>query len=308
MRTIEVILHEDDSVEVNPQRVFVGEHHAVRLAVTLSSRLSQEFDFYSISFDLMDQGRKVMTGNIYPSENDNAMAYLEQGVLYCALPGKLTACSFLRVQVEAYRQQNGKTVSVEKSRSFTIEFVDLLGGGGEEIYAFALGHMGELMDEIHAMRESLKINVLHWENIAGRPDIPEEVSNATQGLKDSLMQWWEEGLEAALSGCAVQQLSVASNGAQLLLLPGLRYHISFEEDVYQVHIKLDDTEGSPEFAQEYLFVLEPPEEGAAELALTYLSGAPVTLPDNFAPAENRRYEFNVLGSLALAASWEVDTQ
>ncbi|MDR1927514.1 MAG: hypothetical protein LBQ33_02610 [Oscillospiraceae bacterium] len=172
MRTIEVTLLEDETAQVHPQHIYMGEHSAARLAVTLNGRLLDGFDFYTLAFDLMDSGKRIPVGNIYPQtqeEDASPIAYLQEGVIYCTLPAQLTACSYIRVQVEAYQQQDGKCRRLEKSAPFLIAFEDSLGGEAQELYVHALGHMAQLMAQIDQLRQTLQINVLQWEAIEGRP-------------------------------------------------------------------------------------------------------------------------------------------
>jgi len=160
MRIIKVALHEDESVVVTPAAVYMGEHRAVRLEITLPQRLQTGFDFYTIAFDVMNAGKRIPLGNIYPKEEGTeTIAWMENGVIFCDLPDSLTHSTFVRGQVEGHREENGTCVLLEKSALFMLRFEDSIAGEGEAVSAFALGHMNELMAQINHMRETLRIKV-----------------------------------------------------------------------------------------------------------------------------------------------------
>ena len=160
MRIIKVALREDESAVVTPATVYMGEHRAVRLEITLPERLKTGFDFYTIAFDVMNAGKRIPLGNIYrKEEGSEATAWMENGVIFCDLPNQLTHSTFTRAQVEGHREENGACVLLEKSVPFVLRFEDSITGEGEALSAFALGHMNELMAQINSMRETLRIKV-----------------------------------------------------------------------------------------------------------------------------------------------------
>jgi len=153
MRIIKVVLLDDESVQRDQSIVYMGEHRAVQLQVTLPQRLCEGFDYYTLSFDQMDKGHRVPIGNIYPDEE--GLAYYQDGTIYCDLPQPLTNASFVRVQAEAHRQVDGQCVAIEKSASFVLEFEQGIAGQGEPLQSFALGHINELMAQLDAARQLL---------------------------------------------------------------------------------------------------------------------------------------------------------
>ena len=105
------------------------------------------------------------------------------------------------------------------------------------------------------------------------------------------------------AGIPVQSLAAAENDPPLVLLPGVRYRITADTDAAP-DIVLDDTEASPEFAQEFSFVLITPAGGDPQVTLRYLSESDIALPPDFAWEADTVHELNVLDGLALAARWE----
>ncbi|MCL2194794.1 MAG: hypothetical protein FWB76_02460, partial [Oscillospiraceae bacterium] len=183
MRIIKVVLLDDETVQRDQTIVYMGEHRAVQLQVTLPSRLRNGFDYYTLSFDQMDKGNRVPIGNIYPG--DAGMAYVQGGTIFCDLPQQLTSGNFVRVQAEAHRQVDGQCVAIEKSASFVLEFEQGIAGQGEPLQAFALGHINELMAQLEAARQTLE----------GIGDLDERA--LLQELKDHVTLLTNEGLESA---------------------------------------------------------------------------------------------------------------
>ena len=163
MRSIIVVLREDETAQVTPERVYMGEHCAAQLEITLPERLRGGFDYYTLCFDVMGAGRRVPLGNIYPAaeeeEEAENLAYVREGIIYCLLPEQVTQCSYVRVQVEAHVEENGRCVRLEKSAPFLLAFEDGIAGEGETLSAFALGHMNELMAQLDLMRQTLRLKV-----------------------------------------------------------------------------------------------------------------------------------------------------
>ena len=162
MRIITVTLREDETAHVTPERVYMGEHCAARLEIQLPQRLREGFAYYTLCFDMMGAGRRVPLGNIYPAaegEEPEGLAWVREGVIYCLLPGYVTHCSYVRVQVEAHAVENGHCVRLEKSAPFLVAFEDGIAGKGDVLSAFALGHMEELMARIDQMRQTLRLKV-----------------------------------------------------------------------------------------------------------------------------------------------------
>jgi len=370
MRTIKVALREDESVTVEPAVAYMGEHRALRLEISLPQRLRTGFDYYTLGFDQMDKGTRVPIGNIYPGSG--GAAYYSDGTIHCVLPGRLTHCSFVRVQVEAHRQEGGRCAAIEKSASFVISFEGGLSGDGDTLQAFALGHINEIMAQIDAARKSLETTGVDAETlrqveqlvgelaqaelsavsaelarqvqesmqgalntVAGKIDatlagldfsieideavkeafkefefdaellqelqeLKETIGTELSELQDRLMEWMEENLETALSGIGVQNVAV-SQGGTVTLLPGIRYRINILGTA--LHIVLDDTEASPEFAQEFSFVADTV-AGVPQVSLAYLSGHGIHVPPGLFADTGKIYEVNVLDSLALVAEWE----
>jgi len=163
MRSIKVELREDETAHVTPERVYMGEHCAARLEIELPRRLCGGFDYYTLCFDVMGAGRGVALGNIYPiggeGEEPEGLAHVQDGVICCLLPDQVTQCSYVRVQVEACAQENGRCVRLEKSAPFLLAFEDGIAGEGEPLSAFALGHMSALMAQLDHMRQTLRLKV-----------------------------------------------------------------------------------------------------------------------------------------------------
>jgi hypothetical protein len=207
MRNIKVALHNDESVVVKPGTVYMGEHHAVRLEVTLPKRLREDFDFYTLTFDPMDQGNRVPIGNIY--QGDEGMAYHQNGVIYCTLPAKLTNCSFLRAQVEAHRQSNGECTAIEKSASFTVAFEHGIVGEGDTLQSFALGHITQLMAQIDAAQHLLntvgEIPGLDCELVEQLRNLVRQIAQAELStISQELSQWATEKLQEMLDQLQAQ--------------------------------------------------------------------------------------------------------
>ena len=193
MRNIKVALHEDESTTVVPNVVYMGEHHAAQLEITLPQRLRQGFDYYTLSFDQMDKGNRVPLGNIYPG--NEGQAYVQNGVIFCTLPEQLTNASFLRAQVEAHRQEGGKMVALEKSALFTVQFEHGLAGQGDTLQSFALGHINKLMAQIDYARERLNEPLMDQE-------LQQLIQQITQtelaAVSDQLSNWAESTIQAAM--------------------------------------------------------------------------------------------------------------
>lgn len=294
MRTIEVALLEDESVRVEQPKVYMGEHRAAELAVTLPPRLLGGFDYYSLHFDLMDSGRQVRTANIYPGAEpgdpeaeaeDGVTAWLAGDVLHCRLPKALTSGSWLRCQAAACVQAEGKCVRIDKSAPFVIAFE---GGGGEDceqLTPYTLGQVERLLAQLDGVKNKLSID---WESLSG-----------------ALKQFVRERLAAAMAGCGAGVLTAETDGQLIPVAPGVLWRLEFAPGVTQAALVLDDSEATPDYAPEFRLRVVPPEQGAPDLSLQCVGGEPVRMPDAFQFKAGRCYELNILDRMALAASWEV---
>ncbi|MCL2495459.1 MAG: hypothetical protein FWE98_07380 [Oscillospiraceae bacterium] len=163
MRAITVVLRDDGTAGVNPQRVYMGEHRAARLEIALPQSLLEGFDYYNLCFDVMGAGRRIPLGNIYPLDEEEdgfeGLAWLENGVIFCELPEALTQSSYVTAWVEACREENGHCVHLEKSAAFTVEFTQAIAGQGDALSAVALGHMDRLMARLNRMRRTLRVEI-----------------------------------------------------------------------------------------------------------------------------------------------------
>ncbi|MDR2647727.1 MAG: hypothetical protein LBB67_06360 [Oscillospiraceae bacterium] len=216
MRTIQVTLADDESVQLDPERVYMGEHCAARLAITLPARLCAGFDYYSLCFELMGCGNAIPTGNIYPLGNadENPMAYLDGNVIFCTLPEQLTACSYLRCQVDACKQEDGTCTVREKSAPFMLIFEHSVTGEAAPFFSFALGQLPSLQAQLDKMRETLQIDVLNWDQITGRPAFTPSEDSITAGKPLFLV---EPGANDQSAQAATTQF-VAQKTAQTLQL------------------------------------------------------------------------------------------
>ena len=313
MRSITVVLHDDESVEVNPSVAYMGEHRAAQLEIILPERLREGFDYYTLAFDQMGAGRRVPLGNIYPG--DEGPAYVREGVIYCLLPGRLTHCSYLRAQVEGHKQEDGRCYALEKSAPFTIAFEDSLVGEGETLQAFALGHMSHLMAEIDAARGQLeaKAGALDGDLLDRLLDVKAQVEDAREAAEqlraewqesaDELAAWLDATLEAALEGMEAQTVTINAANATYGLRPGTRYRFTVGPTTQTLNLILDDSKASPERALEFSFTISLPAV-LPQLNLANSSGAPITLPAGFEWAPETFYEVNVVDGLALVTEWE----
>ncbi len=291
MRIIEVTLLADESVQVTQPKVYMGEHQAAELAITLPPRLSAGFAYYTLLFDMMDSGRQACTANIYPgepptdAEESGTCAWLTDGVLHCTLPRTLTTGSWLRCQVAASVQAEGACVRVEKSAPFLIAFEGGGQEGAEQLTPYTFGEVERLLAELDSIKNNLSVD---WEAMSG-----------------ALSSIIEGSMAGALAGCGAGSLTVEANGQILSLTPGVFWRLQFAPGVQQVEIVLDDSDVPADFVPEFRLRVIPPAGGAPALYLHYIGGQPVQLPDHFLFRAGRYYEFNILDRLALASSWEV---
>jgi len=184
MRAIKVALHDDGTALVTPERIYMGEHRAARLEVTLPESLREGFDYYNLCFDVMGAGKRIPLGNVYPAEEEEGLvglAWMENGEIFCELPQSLTQCSYFKAQVEACCEENGQCTRLEKSPPFKVAFEDGVAGEGDALSAMALGQMDKLMArynrmrrtlrvEIQGVREALEPTLLRAEQAAGRAE------------------------------------------------------------------------------------------------------------------------------------------
>ena len=163
MRAIKVVLLEDEQAQVTPEKVYMGEHRAARLEISLPERLRGGFDYYNLCFDVMGAGKRIPLGNIYEAgtggDEPEGLAWMEDGEIICDLPESLTQCSYLRAQVEAYCEEGGLCTRLEKSAPFVIAFEDSIAGEGDALSALALGHMTKLMAQLNRLRRTLRVQV-----------------------------------------------------------------------------------------------------------------------------------------------------
>lgn len=339
MRSIKVVLHDDESVQVTPEKVYMGEHRAARLEITLPQRLLGGFAYYNLCFDVMGSGKRVPLGNIYAADEQDAqdppaIAWMDNGEIVCELPESLTQSSFLRAQVEACMEEDGICTRLEKSAPFVLAFADSIAGEGDALSAFALDNMAKLMAQINRLRRTLRVQVrgaqeeiaplvaqaqqaaqqaeqaaeraeaLGGEAQAQWQQIQNLLQQATSQVSDQLMAWWEEGLQSALSGVCVQHITAGEGATALTLLPGVRYRIAFEPGAERLSVTLDDTEASAEFAQEFSLAVTMPDDSAPEIELMYLSGEELLLPADFVWTPGGVTELHVLDGLAAASRWE----
>ncbi|MDR1465173.1 MAG: hypothetical protein LBJ11_07750 [Oscillospiraceae bacterium] len=275
MRSIDILLRDDESVEVSPAVVYMGEHNAAQLRVALPARLREGFDYYALSFDLMDAGKRALTGNIYPAGEEGAAgdtlpgAVLADGIILYRLPEQLTAGAYLRGQVEAYRTQDGVCGSLEKSAPFLVSFAGGLAGDAEPLASFALGHMAELQAEIDRLLAALRTEIDLWTEARRR--IPTE---------DRLF-----GADGTVT-----------------LQPGIRYRLPFWPEQTGCRIFLDDT-AADETLPEFSFLL-PLGCTLTNLTLAYRSGRSICWAEGTFLQADRRYECNVLDGRAIAVGFQ----
>lgn len=205
MRIIKVVLHDDGTALVTPERIYMGEHRAARLEITLPESLREGFDYYNLCFDVMGAGKRIPLGNIYPAEEEDGfagLAWMEDGEIFCELPQSLTQCSYFRAQVEACREENGQCTRLEKSPPFTVAFEDAVAGEGDTLSAMALGHMDKLMARYNRMRRTLRV----------------EIQGVQEAIEPALLRAEQAAGEAAQSAGAAAQK--ASEALALSLTPG----------------------------------------------------------------------------------------
>lgn len=308
MRTIQVTLLEDESAAVTPAIVYMGEHNAAKLEVTLPQRLREGFDYYTLCFDQMDCGRRIPLGNIYPGEE--GAAYCKNGVIHCLLPGILTHSSYVRVQVEACKQEDGVCTLLEKSAAFTLAFEDSLAGEADTLQSFALDHMSRLMAEIDAAKDSLATQnsaidgsiVAQLLEIKGLAE--QAAAQATAAAADaeaSSERLAELEIAAGPGGLPVKNITLVAGSSTATLQPNTRYHISVNNN--NATIILDDSGCSAEFQQEFSFTAAVTSAYTSTTAvLKYLSGAEIR-PGGIVLNPGKTYECSVLDSLALTADW-----
>ena len=162
MRAITVVLHDDGTALVTPERIYMGEHRAARLEITLPESLREGFDYYNLCFDVMGAGKRIPLGNVYPSTEEDGfagLAWMEGGEIFCELPQSLTQCSYFKAQIEACREENGQCTRLEKSPPFTVALEDAVAGEGDALSAMALGHMDKLMARYNRMRRTLRVEL-----------------------------------------------------------------------------------------------------------------------------------------------------
>ncbi|MDR0531895.1 MAG: hypothetical protein LBG83_07525 [Oscillospiraceae bacterium] len=214
MRVVTVVLREDESALVTPARVYMGEHRAVRMEITLPQRLREGFDYYTIAFDVMGAGRRVPMGNIYAAQESSAegMAWMQDGVITCDLPDSLTQCSFLRAQVEAHQEEDGRCVKLEKSAPFVLAFEDSIAGEGDALSAFALGHMNELMAQLHELRATLRMKVEGADEVVD--GLLEQAGTEIAQARDQAVATVQQAVAAA-QGTASQAANAAAQSAAL---------------------------------------------------------------------------------------------
>jgi len=208
MRAIKVALLDDETAQVTPGKVYMGEHRAARLEITLPARLKTGFDYYNLCFDVMGAGKRIPLGNIYEAETNgpDVLAWLEDGTIICELPACLTQCSYLKVQVEACLERSGVTA---KSAPFQVHFEDSIAGEGDTLSAIALGHFDKLMARYHKQVRTLK----------------KEIQGAQEALEPSLQRAEQAAGDAEkAAGEAAQAALIAGQKAaealKLSLTPG----------------------------------------------------------------------------------------
>ncbi|MDR2526046.1 MAG: hypothetical protein LBC83_07720 [Oscillospiraceae bacterium] len=291
MRTVEITLTADESVQMEQPVLYMGEHQAARLAIVLPPRLQADFDYYALCFDLMDRGAQTCTGNIYPGQapgaNDpaSADAWLEGGTLYCTLPGSVTCGSWLRCQVAAYCQNEGGCTKIERSAPFVLNLTGAVQGDCSQLTPFTAAEAERVLAQLDAAKNNLAVD---W-----------------NALEFSLRQLLTEGMAAAQDGCRLGTLTAETNGQLIAVHPGKLWSLQFSPGVSQAHLVLDDSSAAADYAPEFRLRVLPPDVGAAELNITCLDGQAVRMPDWFAFRAGRCYELNILDRHALATSWEV---
>ena len=191
MRTIKVVLLDDEQAQVIPERVYMGEHRAARLEISLPARLQTGFDYYNLCFDVMGAGKRIPLGNIYEADDPSefaGLAKMENGEIICELPESLTQCSYLRAQVEACCEENGLCTRLEKSVPFVIAFEDSIAGEGDVLSSLALGHTTKLMAQLDRLRRILRVEVQGAQDVIGPlTDRAEQAADrAEQALADAL--------------------------------------------------------------------------------------------------------------------------
>lgn len=376
MRTIKVVLHDDESAQVTPEKVYMGEHRAARLEVTLPQRMREGFDYYNLCFDVMGTGKRVPLGNIYMAADETqgeqqetaGIAWMADGKIICELPESLTQSSYVRVQAEACCEAEGTCTRLEKSVPFVIRFADSIAGQGDALSALALGHMNELMAQLHRMKHTLRAQQEDAKNVLLEAvaqaeqtllDIGEQVQQQTQALVqtkvdaavgaaveasvsaalpaavgtavdtavtaavstalanissdistavsasgDQLMGWWEDGLQAALSGVCVEHIEAGAGDTLCTLSPGVRYHITFAQGAQSLALTLDDTEASSGFAQEFMLAIALPAQDCPQIETAYLSERSLLFPADFVWQPGHVTELHVLDGFAAASCWE----
>ena len=211
MRIIKVILLDDEQAQVTPEKVYMGEHRAARLEISLPQRLRTGFDYYSLCFDVMGAGKRVPLGNIYEAGpgggKPESLAWMENGEIVCELPESLTQCSFIRVQVEACREEDGVCTRLEKSVPFRIAFEDSIAGEGGALSALAQGHMTKLMARFNRLRRALRAQLQGMQDLLTRRLLAEN-TDYTASVSDKTQSSFYPG----------QSYSVNFGGYQLTLL------------------------------------------------------------------------------------------
>ncbi|MCR4615449.1 MAG: hypothetical protein K5756_04800 [Clostridiales bacterium] len=129
MKNVEISLNSDGSFSCSQDNIYVGEHMAVELAITLPEEMQTGFDSYALRLDPAGMCKVIVVKGIDElSENDEANTYISQGVIHCTLPGEFTGTPELFMQAEARREADNHVTYIEKTAVFSVKFEKSLVG------------------------------------------------------------------------------------------------------------------------------------------------------------------------------------
>ncbi|GEM_PF-4303955 len=123
MKKVEITLNSDGSYTCSQDKIYIGEHMAVELEITLPEDMQTGFESYALCLDPSGMCKKIIISGIKDAElNESAKARFSEGVIYCALPREFTETPELYMQAEARVESGNSVTYVEKTGIFCVKF------------------------------------------------------------------------------------------------------------------------------------------------------------------------------------------
>jgi hypothetical protein len=145
------------------------------------------------------------------------------------------------------------------------------------------------------------------EGIETGAQVNPEITQTTGGATEKVMSQAAVTQAIHLAATSVPKVNhlVDSENSTLVVQPGVRNHIEIGDGLSDVIVVLDDSSALPEFAQEFVILIDSMGNPAPAISLQYASGNPIAWPDGngFAPKWQYRYEINVTDGYAAAVQY-----